>query len=132
MYQGSCLCGKVSYEITGEPGPIGVCHCRNCRKANGSAFNAIVPVNAANFRLLSAETLTKYESSPGVGRYFCSNCGSPIYSQRDAMPELLRVRIGTLDSSLEGKPAMHIFVGMKAPWYDIHDTAPQYAERPPA
>ena len=131
MLHGSCLCGKVTYEITGEPGPIGVCHCQRCRKANGSAFNAVVPVNAANFRLLSGDTLKKYESSPGVGRYFCGDCGSPIYSQRDAQPELLRVRIGTLDSALPGKPAVHIFVGSKASWHDIHDSAPQFDERPP-
>lgn len=131
MYQGSCLCRKVSYEITGEAGPIGVCHCRN-RKANGSAFNAVIPVSASNFRLLSGETLTRYESSPGVGRYFCNGCGSPIYSQRDAMPELLRVRIGTLDTELPGKPAAHIFVRSKATWYEIDDGAPQFAERPPA
>jgi hypothetical protein len=132
MYRGSCLCGAVQYEAN-TVGPIAVCHCKRCRKANGTAFNAIVPVNASDFRLITgASSLGKFESSPGVGRYFCTTCASPIYSRRDAMPELLRVRAGTLDTPLPGKPTVHIFVGSKAEWYDLHDDAPKFDERPPA
>jgi len=132
MYRGSCLCGAIQYEATAV-GPINVCHCKRCRKASGTAFNAIVPVNAADFRFLSGEdSLTKFESSPGVGRYFCKVCASPIYSRRTSSPELLRLRVGTLDTPLPGKPTMHIFVGSKAEWYDLHDAAPKFDERPPA
>jgi hypothetical protein len=132
MYRGSCQCGAIQYEAKAV-GPIAVCHCKRCRKANGTAFNAIVPVDAADFTLLSGDAnLAKYESSPGVGRYFCKKCGSPIYSRRDAMPELLRIRIGTLDTPLPGKPTVHIFVGSKAEWFDIHDDAAKFDERPPA
>jgi hypothetical protein len=132
MYRGSCLCGAIQYEATAV-GAIAVCHCKRCRKANGTAFNAIVPVNAPDFRFIcGASSLAKFESSPGVGRYFCEICGSPIYSRRDAMPELLRLRIGTLDTPLTEKPTVHIFVGSKAEWYDLHDDAPKFEERPSA
>jgi len=131
MHRGSCLCAAIQYEIAAV-GPIQVCHCKRCRKANGTAFNAIVPVKAADFRFTSGEdSLTKFESSPGVERYFCKVCASPIYSRRPASPDLLRVRIGTLDTPLPGKPTVHIFVGSKAEWYDLHDDAPKFEERPP-
>ena len=37
----------------------------------------------------------------GVYRWFCSECGSPLISSRDAQPELYRLRIGTLDTVLD-------------------------------
>ncbi|MCW4628484.1 GFA family protein [Marinomonas rhodophyticola] len=66
----------------------------------------------------------------GVFRVFCKQCASPLYSRRSQMPELLRLRIGTLDSKIHSKPSSHIFVGSKAEWYEICDDIPQYQERP--
>ncbi len=131
MYQGCCLCGAVHYEVQGELGAIGVCHCKRCRKSNGTAFNAVVPVRTQDFHLQSGqEALKEYTSSPGVHRVFCGVCGSPLYSRRDAQPELLRLRLGTLDTPVSGKPAAHIFVADKAEWYEIHDDAPKYEQMP--
>jgi len=131
MLSGSCLCNGVQYEIRGELGDIMQCHCQKCRKANGSAFatNAAIPTTA--FVLLKGEELlAEYESTPGVFRVFCKQCASPLYSRRPHMPELLRLRIGTLDTKIEGKPSSHIFVGSKAEWHEICDDIPQYKERP--
>lgn len=55
MHKGSCLCGAVAYEIDGELGPIVYCHCSRCRKASGSAFAAVSPVAAADFRIVKGE-----------------------------------------------------------------------------
>ena len=131
MLSGSCLCNGVQYEIKGELGDIMQCHCQKCRKANGFAFatNAAIPTTA--FALLKGkELLAEYESTPGVFRVFCKQCASPLYSRRPHMPELLRLRIGTLDTKIEGKPSSHIFVGSKAEWHEICDDIPQYEERP--
>ena len=131
MHKGSCLCGAVRYEIDGELGPIMLCHCSKCRKASGSAFNAVSAVSVRNYRLLSGQNaIAKYGSSPGIRLAFCRQCGSSLYSERDSLPDLLRVRIGTLDTPVGSKPSAHIFVGSKADWFDIHDGAPQHAERP--
>lgn len=128
---GSCLCGGIRYRVRGEPGAMVVCHCSRCRKANGSAFQAVVPIATGGFELLEgAELLAGYESSPGVHRMFCRRCASPLYSRRDAMPDMLRLRVGTLDTPLSAGPSMHIFVGSKAEWYDIHDAAEQHRTRP--
>ena len=128
---GSCLCGGIRYRVRGELGAMVVCHCSRCRKANGSAFQAVVPIATAGFDLLEgAELLAGYESSPGVHRMFCRRCASPLYSRRDAMPELLRLRVGSLDTPLSAGPGMHIFVGSKADWYEIHDRAEQHQTRP--
>jgi hypothetical protein len=131
IHKGSCLCGAVQYEISGSLGPIMLCHCSRCRKANGSAFAAVSPVAASDFRIIKGEeSLRNYRTEAGVYRVFCSTCGSSIIGKRENMPKIVRVRIGTLDTPVETKVSAHIFVGSKAEWYDIHDDVPQHEERP--
>jgi hypothetical protein len=61
---------------------------------------------------------------------FCTRCGSPLYSRRPGPPEILRLRIGTLDTPLNRKPSSHIFFHDKAEWFDMHDEVPKYSQRP--
>ena len=132
VLRGSCLCGGIRYEIEGDLGPIVCCHCSMCRKAQGTAFAANAPVETARFRLVAGEELLRtYASSPGKVRCFCSACGSPIYSRREAGPGVIRLRIGTLDSRIAARPTAHIHVASKAEWFDILDGLPQHPELEP-
>ena len=129
MFLGSCLCGAVKYTIQMEQlDDITLCHCHNCQKASGSAFNAITPVAAEHFQVEDEQSVLKhYESSPGVERHFCGQCGSPLFSFRPATQQY-RVRIGSLDDSINFKPAQHIYFAYRAPWLSINDIAPKYPE----
>ncbi|MGH8493715.1 MAG: GFA family protein [Moraxellaceae bacterium] len=132
MYKGSCLCGGVTYELRGELGPIVFCHCSRCRKAQGSAFGTNSPVRKDEFHLLSGQDLLReYESSPGKHRVFCSHCGSPVFSRNKALPHLLRLRIGLLDSTVDARPVAHIYASSHAEWEEILDSLPQYEGLPP-
>jgi hypothetical protein len=131
VHRGSCLCGGVRYEYQGEFGLFIYCHCSKCRKAQGSAFGSNAPIEEAKFRLSQgAELLKAYESSPGKQRVFCSVCGSPLYSRAEALPGVLRLRMGSLDTPPQIRPQAHIFAAYKAGWHDITDDLPQHAERP--
>lgn len=132
MHKGSCLCGSVRYEIDGELGEFGYCHCRSCRKASGSAHAANAPVERARFRLVNGgNTLREYESSPGKLRAFCSACGSPIYAYLTASADLLRIRLGSLDTPFEAEPRAHTWVSDKASWDKIADGLPQFPQWAP-
>lgn len=132
MYRGSCLCGTVKYEVRGEFGAAYFCHCSRCRKATGSAFASSALVAAKDFVVVEGNDALKSFSVKGVHRVFCGNCGSPIISRRDAMPEAVRVRLGTLDSPLQRGPQGHIYTASKANWFEICDDLPQYSELPPS
>ena len=130
MHKGSCLCGTVKYEVRGKLGGAIYCHCSLCRKATATAFATNAAVAASDFVVIEGESALKaYDSSPGVHRLFCSNCGSPIFSRRDAMPDVVRLRLGTLDTPLPAPPTAHYFVASKAEWHEIHDALPQFAQR---
>ena len=131
IYTGSCLCGGIRYEIYGEIGDVIQCHCKRCRKANGTAFATNAPIQKADFKIVQGEhLLKKFASTPTTARCFCGECASPIISIKTETPETYRLRIGTLDTPLEHKPTMHIFTAYKAEWDTICDGLPQYGERP--
>jgi hypothetical protein len=118
--------------VHGELGEIVYCHCQQCRKAQGTAFGTNAVVQRDQLVLVAgADRLTAYESSAGKRRWFCGGCGSPLYSARDAMPEVVRLRIGTLDTPLNERPTAHIFVGSKAEWFEILDALPRYPRLDP-
>ena len=125
MVGGSCLCGGVQFELTQVP-LIVLCHCGICRKANGAPFESGAAVPVADFKLTTGEDLIRiYESSPGVQRAFCRVCGSRAPSMsRDG--DVYFVPAGLLDDDPGVKPALHMFVGSKAPWWDITDDLPQF------
>lgn len=128
--KGSCLCGAVSYEITGSFEAIGNCHCSICRKSHGAAFVTWGIINPSQFRWTSGENLVQaYESSPARQRYFCQKCGSPLVSAHSE--SVTEVVVGTVDGDPGKRPSEHIFVGSKAPWYEITDTLPQHVAWPP-
>jgi len=76
------------------------------------------------------ELIKFYESSPGEHKACCSNCGSSLYTRFDAHPEVLGFPMGTLDTDPGVKPERHVYVGNKAPWFEITDDLPQYTENP--
>ncbi|TRZ93358.1 MAG: GFA family protein [Rhodocyclaceae bacterium] len=132
MIEGSCLCGGVRYEYHGEIEEISICHCSQCRKAQGSAFAAVSPIESARFKLVSGAGLLKeFRATPGKARVFCANCGSPIYSAKDDLPEVKRLRVGTVDTPFVCGNIYHIFVGSRAPWLGFDDTHLRFAERKP-
>ena len=120
---GSCLCGAISYEISQNVGDITHCHCIKCRKSHGTAFSSVAKIEDKNFSITGENTLSRYESSPGKTRYFCSCCGSQIYAKRDNT-DFIILRLGTLsDESMvdsEYQESKHIWLAEKACWYEVH------------
>ncbi len=137
--RGSCLCGGITFEITGPLLRPLNCHCEQCRKQHGAAFRSRVRVRIDDFEWLQGEELVKYyESSPDFRRGFCGNCGTPVVNRPGPNYKLiahtpsaaseLGVPLGILDDDPGVRPESHIFVREKAPWFEIADDLPQYDE----
>jgi len=124
---GGCLCGSVRYEITAALKDAEHCHCSMCRKAHGAAFstNSVVPTDMLKVTS-GADLLSEYASSSNRRKCFCSNCGSQLFIRRLDKPEVTVVTLGTIDGDPRARPERHVFVGSKAPWYDIADALPQF------
>jgi len=127
---GGCLCGAVRFAyagpLAGVLGAVTVCHCAQCRKAQGYAV-AVAPGLASAFVVTDGAALIReFESSPGKKRAFCSVCGSPLYSRLDAKPDALRLRLGAFDALPEDlRVQAHIHTA-EAPAWTQADDAPRY------
>ena len=128
--KGGCLCGTVRYEIAGAFAGAGNCHCSMCRKAHGAAFATWAFVDPDEFRWTSGEdSIAAYRSSPQRERLFCSKCGSPLAASHSG--KISEVVLGAVDGDPAVRPREHIFVGSKAPWYEITDELAQFEQWPP-
>lgn len=130
---GSCLCGEVAYEITGAPVVMYQCHCSRCRKSRGAAHGANSFYKLDNFRWLRGESLVVDYKLPEAVRFgvaFCRKCGGAVPRAVTARGAVI-VPMGALDTDPRARPAAHIFVGSKAPWFEITDAIPQIEEGPP-
>ena len=128
MLRGSCLCGGIVFEITGDVPRIGQCHCSLCRKVSGGGSTTTIPVAAEQLKWISGQELVQeFQRPSGYGSSFCRVCGSPAPDANRA-----RTRYGIPAGVLDDDPGVevleHIYVASKASWEIIGDAAPQYAE----
>ena len=92
-----CLCGATRYRLRPPYDEMTICHCQQCRRANGSYLQPVVPVEETQVEWLAKDVIAEYESSDGKFRAFCSGCGAPVYSRRTYRPGQLRLRGGLID-----------------------------------
>jgi len=127
MLAGSCYCGAATYTVPDEFLYSAYCHCSNCRRTTGSAFKPFAGIERAKLvPTCSSDALHIVGDVDGNDTH-CAACGSLLYSVvREG--EYVHVAMGTLVDAPSIRPAHHIFVGSKAPWHQIADDLPQYAE----
>ena len=124
--RGSCLCGQISFVVTGPLSDPLNCHCTMCRKAHGAAFRSRASIRTADLAWHKGQALVKrYQSSPGEYRAFCSNCGSNLITEFEQNPDVLGLPLGVLDEDPGVRAERHVFAASKAPWFEITDTLPQ-------
>jgi len=126
---GGCLCGAVRYELRGEAGPAGYCHCADCRRCTGSAFNISVRVEARDFRVVhgNPKGFTKTaDSGNRLTRYFCPECGSPIYTASERHPDTYYLKAGCLDDPGLVRPTHQSWTKSRVPWSAIDRTLPSF------
>ena len=131
---GGCLCGAVRYECTGEPVFALLCHCRDCQRQSGSAYAAGWRVPAAGFRVTQGEPklfVKSADSGNVITRAFCPDCGSMLFLQVSARPDLVAIRVGTLDDPSGFRPVADIFVKSAQPWDYMKPDLPKYPTYPP-
>jgi hypothetical protein len=115
---GGCSCGAVRYVVNADPILMLNCHCRDCQRASGSAYAAIVVVPRAAVEITGELRYHKIAGDNGgmVERGFCPSCGSRIANKLGRMPDILGLMAGNLDDPALHKPAMDIFTASAHSW----------------
>lgn len=118
--KGSCLCGKVTYEVVGPFTRFRMCHCPRCRKATSSAHASNIFTRADAIKWITGAQNMKRFDLPNATRFsksFCVDCGSAMpYVSRDGTA--LVIPAGTLEDDPQIRPEANIFWPTRAQWYD--------------
>ena len=115
---GRCLCGAVTFKITGKLRNVLVCHCSQCRRSSGHLWAATAaPVEA--IEIDSQNTLSWYRSSSKAKRGFCRRCGSSLFWQLDGSTSL-SIAAGSLDVPTGLSTQEHIYFDDSSDYYTIH------------
>lgn len=128
--QGSCLCGRVRFEVTEPFLFVSHCHCESCKRLAGGVGTTSGRARTDTIRILEgAELIRTYMPEEGSAKSFCTNCGSNLFGGGWPDSELCAVRLTTIDE-FDGKPEAHIFVRSVAPWETLpEDGLPRYEVR---
>jgi hypothetical protein len=125
VLQGRCGCGAVHYEVADEFRYAANCHCSRCRAATGSAFKPFAGIERDKLTVTLGQLTVFGEDDLNDTR--CGECGSLLYSVvREG--GWVHVAMGSLVDEPTIRPSEHIYVGSKAPWFEITDDLPQNEE----
>src|SRR5437879_5987974 len=116
-FTGGCACGAIRYECNAEPITMFNCHCRDCQRATGSAFSAVVYVPAKPFKITKGSPRYYNTTSEMVGhnkRGFCPECGSRLFG--GITDEGQGITASSLDDPSLFKPRVHIWTSDAQPW----------------
>ncbi|KAJ8065022.1 hypothetical protein OCU04_007324 [Sclerotinia nivalis] len=130
MPQGSCLCGQIVYEFTGEPTLTALCHCHACQKWCGATSSSNLLVPRDQFKLLQG-TPNTFEARGDSGkinkRSFCGNCGTNLFGELEIMPDFVGIKAGALDGGAAdyGKVATEFYTESRLSFCKAIDGAKQ-------
>jgi hypothetical protein len=130
---GGCGCGAVRFELTAPLGTALYCHCTRCQHRTGSAAAASARAQPGSFRVVAGEEhLARWAPGDGFEKVFCGQCGSALFAQSPADPDIVAVRLGAVDGDPGVRPALRQFVAYAAAWEPIPDDGlPRHPERAP-
>ena len=123
--QGGCFCGEIRYEVLGPEKFACFCHCESCQRAAGAPVVTWSTYARETFHVSSGE-IHWHESSPGVTRGICENCGTSLTYENAKRPGEIDLTVNSLDDPSAPTLKAHIWTEDKQPWLILDDGLPVY------
>jgi hypothetical protein len=118
MIEGGCLCGAITYRISGTPIVVAHCYCRDCQRASGAARTTGAMFRADDIKVSGAmaEYRAEAESGSTVSHLFCATCSSKLFGKNTGMPGVMTVAVGTLNDPNAVTPQVAVFTRSRPHW----------------
>ncbi|WP_084677153.1 GFA family protein [Massilia niastensis] len=131
-FSGRCACGSIRY--LGRRAPVAMinCHCRDCQLSSGAPFASGIVVMTADLEISGTPNTYAVRASSGglATRSFCSDCGTPLFTQSEANPQFTSIRFPSLDDTSDFKPMLDIYTAGAQPWVCLDQTIPHFPQSP--
>ena len=121
---GGCRCSRVRYEALSKDPKSVVCGCRDCQRASGSVLSVAIGIKTENFTITAGEGALKSYADTGdsgqpVLRFFCVECGSPLFAKPESYPVIVSLRAITLDTAFEKQPVFAVYTQNIPSWITL-------------
>ena len=117
---GRCYCGAMRLRARRMPQTVAYCHCSDCRRWSGAPVAGFAAF--AEGELDFTPSLgAAFSPAPGVKRWSCRDCGSPLAAWFDVLPGQIYVPLGLIDQAAELPPQLHCHNDARLPWLHIDD-----------
>ena len=123
QWSGGCACGAIRFECEGEPTVMLNCHCRDCQRATGSAYAAVIIFPDAAVKLTGEPRYHRKTGGSGkeIERGFCPTCGNPVTVKLGVLPDAIGFHAASLDDPGQYRPAMDLFTASAHAWDMMHE-----------
>ena len=130
---GSCQWGNIQYEVEGDSLASGICYCTECQKLSTGLATYGMVLKRASFRVTKG-ALKQWERSSYNGNrnvaHFCPDCGGRIFHENPDLPDIIRLKAGTLANASDLVPDVHVWLRSAPPWVQIPEGAIAYETQP--
>ena len=134
MRTGSCQCGQVTFEFSGEPINEVFCYCTDCQKRTGSDQWFGIWVPSDNFSFTGNTSPAVYTTHDDAGAdircHTCPECGVSL-SVEFTRAGFHTVAAGCIDGHAEFKPRFAMFAASAPPWAVLPTDIPVFDRFPP-
>ena len=131
-FSGGCACGAIRYECSSEPVAMLNCHCHDCQHSSGAPFASGVIISTKSIKVTGSPKTYSVRASSGAqtARSFCSNCGSPLFTTGEAMPDFTSIRFTTFDDPSDFRPTLDIWTSSAASWVCLNKELLHFSQSP--
>lgn len=131
--EGGCFCGEIRFAVDGKVLGAAACHCRDCQYICGGAAAYVIVVAKPSLVILKGKPLS-YESFADSGaqriRQFCRTCGTPLFAEDASFPNVITIKVGSLDDSSFFSPDAELWTGSAPLWHATRPNVPTFAKGP--
>ncbi len=130
---GRCLCGAVSYTISGDPVRMGQCHCKDCQRRSGTGHmsNAFFKAGDVQIEGEAKGYPVTADSGNTVNWHFCPTCGSRIYAINSGRPGIIGIAVGSADNNDWFEPQAVVYAKRRPKWDQTSTDIPNFEEGMP-
>lgn len=125
----SCNCGQLSVTYDGpDPARVSICQCYECQRRTGSVFSVQARLPRDHVTIAGESKTWRFPveggkpaefrscDSGGATYHFCPECGSTLYWDIDAAPDVLGVAVGGFTDPDFPPPMIAGFEAYGAKW----------------
>jgi hypothetical protein len=131
--QATCHCGQLTVRLAGDPVLVSSCHCQACQRRTGALFGSTSFFKKSQIAAVEGGHRSWRRSADSGNHmtfHFCPDCGSNVYWESSATPDMVSVAVGCFADPHFPAPVRTVWTENKHGWLPFPSHLPHYPREP--